>query len=92
MATMPDKLDQVLTKAQRGTLAVENALAPDTRRAIRGLETALNRLTWALVFLGLLVAGVLLRTMEEPNWVNGGLLVLSGLVLALKVWRRGDQG
>lgn len=92
MATMPDKLDQVLTKAQRGTLAVENALAPDTRRAIRGLETALNRLTWALVFLGLLVAGVLLRAMEEPNWVNGGLLVLSGLVLALKVWRRGDQG
>lgn len=90
MATMPDKLDQVLTKAQRGTLAVENALAPDARRAIRGLERALNRLTWVLVFLGLLVAGVLLRAMEEPNWVNGGLLVLSGLVLALKVWRRGD--
>jgi len=88
--TTPVKLNEVLTKAQRGSLTTENALAPDARRAIYKLEAGLNRLTWAIVFLGLLLAGILLRVMEEPNWVNSSVLLLSGLVFAFKVWRRGD--
>ena len=88
VATTPSKLDQVLTKAQHGTLSIESSLAPDARRAIKGVEVAVNRLAWAVVFAGVLLAGIVLRAIEQPNWINSGLLVLAGLVFVIKVWRR----
>jgi hypothetical protein len=49
---------------------------------------AVNRLAWAVVFAGVLLAGIVLRAIEQPNWINSGLLVLAGLVFVIKVWRR----
>jgi predicted unusual protein kinase regulating ubiquinone biosynthesis (AarF/ABC1/UbiB family) len=87
IAGMPTKLDQVLTQAQRGSLTIETAMAPDTRRAARTLETAINRLAWAVVFLGVLLAGIILRIAEQPNWANSLLLVLAGWILVMRLWR-----
>jgi predicted unusual protein kinase regulating ubiquinone biosynthesis (AarF/ABC1/UbiB family) len=87
IAAMPTKLDQVLTQAQRGSLTIENAMAPDTRRAVRGLEAAVNRLTWAVVFLAVVLTGVVLRISEQPNWFNSLLLVVAAWIFVTRVWR-----
>ena len=87
VVTVPDKVDQVLTKAQRGTLTIENALAPDARRTLRNIEGAIHRLTWAVISMGLLIAGLILRLVESPHWSNTALLILAGLILVSKVTR-----
>lgn len=55
---LPHRLDRVLTAAERGTLTLQTSLAPDARKSIRRLEQSVNRLTWVVLAVGLLVAGV----------------------------------
>lgn len=53
----PAQLDRVLTQAQRGNLVVQTSLTSDAKKTIQRLEQAVNRLTWTVMTVGLLLAG-----------------------------------
>ncbi len=55
---LPHQLERVLTAAERGNLTLQTSLAPDTRKAIRRLEQAVQQLAWMVVAVGLLISGV----------------------------------
>jgi predicted unusual protein kinase regulating ubiquinone biosynthesis (AarF/ABC1/UbiB family) len=84
---LPSKLDQVLNQAQRGSLSIETSLAPDARKAIGRLESSIERLTWAVVSVGVLLTGVILRAAEGSDSFNTGILVVAGVVFLWKVVR-----
>jgi hypothetical protein len=85
---LPTQLDRVLSDVECGDLTVQTSLAPDSRRAVRDLEQAVSRLTWVILSVGLLLAGVGLRAggngQELGNWLMGAALA----VFAIGVLRR----
>ncbi len=85
---LPQRLDRYLTQTERGELVSQNALAPDAAKAIRRLERSVDRLTWGMIAMGLLVSGLLLRTVDGPGGVSTGLLVAAGVALLWGITRR----
>ena len=86
--SLPHRLDRFLTQAQRGQLTVQTALTPEASRALRRLERSVDRLAWSVVFVGLLLAGVILRVSEGPGWLSSGLLAAAALALLWGLTRR----
>jgi predicted unusual protein kinase regulating ubiquinone biosynthesis (AarF/ABC1/UbiB family) len=78
-AGLPNQLAQALARLERGDLSVG---APRVEDRLRGVELALRRVAGAVVFAGLLLAGVQLQLAGEA--LAGGLL-LAGAALAA-VW------
>jgi hypothetical protein len=76
---VPAELDRVLTQAQRGNLTLQTSLAPDARRTIQRLEQSINRLTWVVVAVGLLIAGVNWPTQGSGDDWGGWLILLAVL-------------
>jgi len=67
VARLPQRLDELATRIDRGQLAVR---APGVEKRLSSLERLLGRLVSAIVFAALLFSGVLLRRAEEPlAWV-----------------------
>ena len=81
------KIDKVLTHAQRGSLSYETSFSPNARKSLTQLESSVQRLTWAVVSVGLLLTGVILRSAEGKNALNGGILVAAAVVFLWKVLR-----
>jgi hypothetical protein len=71
--TLPRRIDEVLSLAERGGLAVQAALPPETRRALQRVERATLRLAWMVVAAALLLAAVALHIAGEPagRWLGG---------------------
>jgi len=71
LARMPARLDELLTRAERGELAVRN---PQLERRMRSLDSSLRRGSSAIVFATLLLAGVMLLDRNETlsYWLMGG--------------------
>lgn len=80
---LPAQVDRVLTEIERGNLVVQNSLAPNTRKAIKNLELAVNRLTWMVFVIGLLISGVILYDNEAGE---SPALWLIGAALGVLVW------
>ena len=59
---LPGRLDRFLAQAERGDLVVQYSLAPDAAKAARRIERSVDRLTWGVVSVGLLIAGVVLQS------------------------------
>jgi predicted unusual protein kinase regulating ubiquinone biosynthesis (AarF/ABC1/UbiB family) len=55
---LPRHLDETLRIIQSGRTTVQTGLAPDTRKAVNRLESAIRRLGWMIVAAALLVSGV----------------------------------
>ncbi len=85
---LPTRVDRLLIQAERGELVSQNALAPDAAKAFRRLERSVDRLTWGMVAMGLLVAGMLLRTSDGPERASTALLVAAAVALLWGVTRR----
>lgn len=85
---LPGQLDRVLTLAERGNLALQASLAPDARKAVDRLEGAVNRLTWMVVTIGLLLAGVNLYVGREGDSLGLGLIVVALVALVWGIVRR----
>ncbi len=86
---LPGQLDRVLTLAERGNLAIQTSLAPDARKAVDRLETAVNRLTWMVVTVGLLLAGVNLYVGRGGDGLGLGLIAVALVALVWGLVRRG---
>jgi predicted unusual protein kinase regulating ubiquinone biosynthesis (AarF/ABC1/UbiB family) len=84
LAGLPRRLDELATRIDRGQVAVQT---PQVDRRLRSLERAAGRLVSAIVFAGLLFAGVfLLPTVPWLGWTLMGASVLP-LVHVLMTWR-----
>lgn len=81
------KVDRVLTQAQRGTLSVETSWSPQDRKRIKQIEHSVGRLMWAVVSMGTLISGVILRGAEGANSANNAMLVAAGVIFVWKVVR-----
>lgn len=74
---LPKKLDSVLSLMDQGKLAIR---LPEVEKSIRRLDSSVRRVTSALIFLGLLGAGVALRLNHDSL---GEALLISGIPFAL---------
>ena len=79
----PAQLDRVLSQAQRGGLTLQTSLAPDARKSIQRLEQSIQRLTWIIVAVGLLISGVNLYGGDSGN--NLGMWFIA-LALVTFLW------
>jgi len=85
---LPGQLDRVLALAERGNLAIQTSLAPDARKAVDRLERAVNRLTWMVVTIGLLIAGVNLYVGRDGGGLGLGLMAAALVALVWGIFRR----
>jgi predicted unusual protein kinase regulating ubiquinone biosynthesis (AarF/ABC1/UbiB family) len=85
---LPTQLDRVLGDVECGDLTVQTSLAPDARRALRNLEQSVSRLTWVILAVGLLIAGVQLRSAGDQPELGGWLMAAALAVLVTGVLRR----
>jgi len=84
LAALPRRFDELVTRIDRGQVAVQT---PQIDRRLRSLERAAARLVSAIVFAGLLFAGVfLLPTVPWLGWTLMGASALP-LLHVLVTWR-----
>lgn len=70
LARLPGRVESVLTRVDRGQVAVR---APEVERRMRAVERGVTRAASAVVFAGLLIAGVLVRGEDAVlGWVLMG--------------------
>ncbi len=92
--SLPARIDRFLTQAQRGELVTQTALAPDAMAALHRVERAVDRLTWGVISVGLLIAGVTAgdavtgRMGGEPGALSNWLLIAAGLAFIFGLTRR----
>ncbi len=80
---LPRRLDETLRTIQGGRTTVQAGLAPDTRKAVNRLESAVRRLGWMVVAAALLVSGIILHAIG-PGGMGNALLI--GLSIVAFVW------
>ena len=84
LARLPQRVDALATRLDRGELAVRS---PDVEQRLRVIDGSVRRATSAIVFTALLLAGVILRPSDEVlSWVLIGASVLP-LLHAIAPWR-----
>jgi predicted unusual protein kinase regulating ubiquinone biosynthesis (AarF/ABC1/UbiB family) len=76
LARLPGRLDTLATRAERGELVMRN---PELEGQVRSLDSSVRRATSALIFVGLLVAGVLV--VDRHEGLGTSMLVISVLPL-----------
>ena len=86
--SLPGRAERLLAQVERGELTTTYSLAPDAAKALRRIERAVDRLTWGVTAMGLLAAGVLLRTTEGPGGLSTGLLVAAAVTFLWGLTRR----
>lgn len=64
---LPEKVDRVLSRADRGTLEVQVTIAPERWRPLERVERMTRRLGWSVLAAALLVSGSLLRAAEPAD-------------------------
>ncbi|TXK18642.1 AarF/ABC1/UbiB kinase family protein [Homoserinibacter sp. GY 40078] len=86
MARLPQRFDELVTRIDRGQLAVR---APGVERRLSSLERLLGRLVSAVVFAAMLFSGVLLvRSDEVWGWTLMAASVVPLIHVALTMRRR----
>ncbi|THG31129.1 AarF/ABC1/UbiB kinase family protein [Naasia lichenicola] len=90
VARLPRRLDGLVTRIEDGEIEVET---PRLERQVRQLERTVSRMVSAIVFVGLLLAGVLLRSTDEVFGIVlmavSALPLLHALLAGLFRGRRG---
>lgn len=85
LAGLPQAAGKVFQQAQRGRLQVRAALAPDTRRHLSRLESAVERLNFTMMASAVLVAGALL--FESAPEVGVAVMIAGGLLVGVALVR-----
>jgi predicted unusual protein kinase regulating ubiquinone biosynthesis (AarF/ABC1/UbiB family) len=86
--SLPGQADRFLSQANRGELTVRTSWAPDATRTLRRVETAINRLTAAVIFATLLLAAVAVYVTKGGGIVSYVLFALSAIALLMTLTRR----
>ena len=86
---IPGELEQVLSRAKQGALAVQVSLSPQTRRAIRRIDSSVHRFAWMLVAAALLVSGVNLYIAGKVRPFGMIMMCLAGGAFLWGMRRRG---
>ncbi len=87
---VPDQLDGLLARADRGVLGVRARFSDDAGRRLGRIEGALARLTWTVASAALLVTAAVLRSAGEGGRLPLWLAVAAGLsAVAAFMPRRG---
>lgn len=85
---VPEQLDGLLARADRGTLGVRAGLAEDSARRLVRLEQGVRRLTWSVVAAALFVGGVVLEVSGRGGGASDWVLVAAGLAAVLAAMPR----
>jgi len=85
---LPGRVDQFLTRSERGNLSFQIQLTPEVRKTLERLERTGRRLTWTVAAAALLLAGVVLRALDGTDPVAAYLLGAAA-VSFLWGWLRG---
>jgi predicted unusual protein kinase regulating ubiquinone biosynthesis (AarF/ABC1/UbiB family) len=85
---LPQRLDRMLTQAERGQMTMVASLAPDATRILHQVERSVDRLTWGVIFMSLLISGIILRLNEGPSWMSTAMLAGAGFALLWSLTRR----
>jgi hypothetical protein len=85
---LPARMDRFLSQAERGELVTQFSLAPDSAKALRRIERSVDRLTWGVISVGLLIGGVALRAAEGASPLSTGILVAAAVAFLWGMTRR----
>lgn len=80
---LPRRLDETLRSLQQGRTTVQIRLAPETRRDVNRLETAVRRLGWMVTAAALLGSGVYLHIAAPEGAAD---MLLLGLAAIAFIW------
>jgi predicted unusual protein kinase regulating ubiquinone biosynthesis (AarF/ABC1/UbiB family) len=86
--SLPGQADRFFSQATQGKLTVRTSWAPDATRTLRRVETAVNRLTGAVIFAALLLAAMAVYVTEGGGAVSYTLLGLAAVALLVTLTRR----
>jgi predicted unusual protein kinase regulating ubiquinone biosynthesis (AarF/ABC1/UbiB family) len=87
LLSLPSQANSFFSQANQGRLAVQAHLAPETTHLLRRLETALHRLTAAILFAALLLAAVVLQATQGPGPLPTLFFVLSAIAFLAALFR-----
>jgi predicted unusual protein kinase regulating ubiquinone biosynthesis (AarF/ABC1/UbiB family) len=85
---IPGELEQVLSRAKQGALAVQVSLSPQTRRAIRHIDNSVHRFAWMIIAAALLISGVNLYIAGKVRPFGMIMMVLSAAAFLWGMRRR----
>jgi predicted unusual protein kinase regulating ubiquinone biosynthesis (AarF/ABC1/UbiB family) len=88
LAALPGRVDRALGRIERNELTITTRPDETQVRQMRRFTVAINRLAGAVIFAGLLAAGVAL-TINQYTELGAGLAGASGVVLIWTIFRRG---
>ncbi|MCX6494410.1 MAG: AarF/UbiB family protein [Actinobacteria bacterium] len=84
LARLPQRVDALAARIDRGELSVRN---PELEQRMRAVDVSIRRATSAVLFAGLLVAGVLVRPSDDVlGWIFIGASALP-FIAAINPWR-----
>ena len=86
ISKLPKSVDAVIHQARQGKLTLNNSFAPESRRLLIRLEKSINKLSWTIASVGLLLAGVSVNDNNPESWLWIVLVVLAILFFLWGFW------
>ena len=83
---LPESADAVLTQAHRGNLTIKTSLTSETRSLFVQLERSINKLSWTIASVGLLISGVIVRKDSSDDWLWFVMVALATLFFVRGIW------
>jgi predicted unusual protein kinase regulating ubiquinone biosynthesis (AarF/ABC1/UbiB family) len=88
LLALPGQADRFYSQVLRGELTVRTSWTPEATRTLRRVETAVNRLTGAVVFAALLLAAVVVYATQGGGVVSYLFFALAAVALLATLARR----
>jgi predicted unusual protein kinase regulating ubiquinone biosynthesis (AarF/ABC1/UbiB family) len=86
--SLPGQADRFFSQVSRGELAVRSTWSPETTQLVRRVETAVSRLSGAVIFAALLLAAVAIYVTQGGGAASYVLFALAAVALLLTLIRR----
>jgi len=83
---LPKNVDDVISQAQQGNLTLKNSFAPESRRLLVRLERSINKLSWTIAAVGMLIAGITISDKSSESWLWVVSVVLAILFFGWGIW------
>jgi len=84
--SLPKSVNAVISQVQQGNLTVKNTLAPESRQLLVRIEKSINKLSWTIASVGMLIAGITLSDKSSESWLWLILILLAVFFFAWGIW------